>query len=142
MKNTWNCEEYRLERQLKGMENLDKEFAKIKSKLEKQLEKLEEDKPCDSPLFYVSVKCGGGTEQFPIYCQKDLDELWEGDYIVSSRLFEKYENKLNIMLKTEEKRDKRSLISATLEVLDFYRDNFYIDIMQAKEQLRKKREGY
>lgn len=134
-------EELQLEQTIQGMENLDRELKKLEERLLKQYDKLDEDERSAKVLFYVPVKrAGGGKEEIPIYCKGDLQELWEADYISSSRLLEKYENKLEQMLKTESKREQRVLINNTLRALEKCRKEYSYDIIEEKTKLRKMKE--
>lgn len=134
-------EELQLEQAIQGMENLERELGKLEERLQKQYEKLDEVTVSKKVLFYVPIKVmGGKTEEIPIYGKNDLQELWEADYISSSRLLEKYESKLDGLLKTENKREQRSLISNTLKALDRCRKELSYDVAEEKNKLKSMKE--
>jgi len=134
-------EELQIEQSIQGLQNLDNEFRKLEERLLKQYEKLDEVTVSKKVLFYVPIKMGGKTEEIPIYSKNDLQELWETDYISSSRLLEKYESKLDALLKTDNKREQRSMISNTLKALERYRKKISYDITEEKTKLRNMKEG-
>lgn len=134
-------EELQLEQTIQGMESLKKEFIKLQRKLEAQYEKLDGDVKGEQILFYVPVKYSKETEQIPIRCRADLQELWEASCIRSARTLEKYENKLDSILKETSRREKRTLINNTLRVLKRYIEEVEYDLFEEKNKLKQEKGG-
>lgn len=120
----------KLQHKITAYEFIFSELNKSAKKLEKQIEKRETElKRTDKVQMIVSVKnILGAVDEYEIRSTDDLLDLWQNDVITNERTYEKYENKLEKLMKNKSKEKDISDDSETLKVLEAYIENLTYDI--------------
>lgn len=119
------------------------ELDKSKKRLEKQINKKKSklNSQDETVMVYKRKFSNGTTEDCPICNKDDLLELWQNDVITNERIYEKYERKLDELLKTSESEKIICENQETYNYMEKFINNLAYEIHELEKEYEKIQEG-